>query len=421
MRILQINKFNFAQGGADRYYLELSALLREQGHEVANFAMASRAQTQTSRGLTRISEWEKYFVSYVDFSLRHAFLRQPINIFKAIGRTFWSFAAAHKLSKLIRAFRPDVAHVHNIYHQLSVSVLWVLKKNKIPVVMTVHDWNLISCNYVRYHHGRTCSHTIDGKFWRAVTNKCVKDSYLASAIEALAHYFHKGLRVYERYVACFIFPSKFLAHEYIRAGFKMRQQVVLSNYVASSSVTKDHDGERYMVYVGRLSEEKGLATLLTTLKFIEQNIKLKIVGAGPLFEHYKLQATNYKLRDKVEFLGHKNQAQTIKLIKNSLFMVFPSQALENQPLVLLEAMAQGVPVIASRSGGVSEIVADGKTGLLFEPGKASELTEKISRLLNDDELRSRLGKDAQAQAYKYSATEHYRHLRDIYDRLVKNS
>jgi len=280
MRILQINKFHFIQGGADKYYLDISQKLKESGHKVANFAMQHPKNAD--------SAYKNYFVSQLDFSMQKNILKNIWHSLKIVGRTFWSTEAAKQLEKLIVDFKPDVAHLHTFYHQLSPAILKVLKKHKVPVVMTVHDMHLISCNYVRFHHNQICSHTLNKNFWQAVPYKCVKNSYLASGLEALGHYFHKWLKIYEQNIDLFIFPSEFQAKEHIVSNFKMKRYKILNNYINTETLAfsrprnnTSSKNSNFIIYVGRLSEEKGIDVLIKAYAQLNTDIKLKIIGDGP--------------------------------------------------------------------------------------------------------------------------------------------
>lgn len=369
MRVLEINKFHFNHGGADKYYLEVSDALKAAGHTVAHFSMRHPEN--------RASNYEKYFVSEVDFSFSGNSFKKLTNTLKVVGRIFWSFEAARNIEKLITAFKPDIAHIHTIYHQLSPSILSVLKKHNIPVVMTVHDFGLISCNYVRYHDDAICSHTIDGKYWKAVFHKCVKNSYVASALEAAAFYFHRSIGVYEKHIDHFIFPSTFHQTEHIKAGFSMKNHNVLANYIDTKNLVPQYEIGEYILVVGRLFKEKGADLALKA--YAQSNIRLPLVimGNGPLETELKNQVTEYGLENRVTiepFLGDDNQHERIK---NAAFVINPSRALENQPIAILESMALGKTVIASNTGGVSDIIENGVDGILFERENVTDLKEKI--------------------------------------------
>jgi len=411
MRVLQINKFHTVQGGADKYYLDLTKELKMAGHQVANFAM--------QRPDNQHSEWSQYFVSQLDFSLSSNPLKNIKNTLRVIGRSFWSIEAAKKLERLIKDFQPDVAHLHTFYHQLSPSILPVLKKYNIPVIMTVHDYNLISCNYVRYHHNAICSHSINGNYWKAIIHKCVKDSYLASMVEALNHYLFKWLKIYEKHVDLFIFPSKFHAAEHGNSELKMKNTITINNYFEANGTIDNNEIGDYIFYVGRLSPEKGVDTLIKAYAKAETHLKLIICGDGPQLKELKSLAA--ELKTNVEFLGYLPNEQVLNYLVKSAFKVFPSRALENQPLVILESMALGKPVIASNVGGISELIENEKNGLLFESGNEDELAIKIKELSDDSNKLLRLGlKAKQTIEQEFNKNLHFNKLINIYNQMLQN-
>lgn len=411
MRILEINKFNFVQGGADKYYLDITEDLKKAGHEVANFCVSHEKNLK--------SDYDKYFVSPLDFSMSNGAFGEIKNGFKIVGRTLWSFEAAKKIEQLILDFKPDVAHIHTIYHQLSPSILSVLKKHKIPVVMTVHDFGLISCNYVRYHHGKLCSHTINGNFWKAIAYKCVKDSYLASALEALTFYFHKQINIYKKSIDYIIFPSIFHASEHEKAGFSVSQSQVVNNYFEADKYKANYKTGNYIFFIGRIFPEKGLDTLISAYSKSSTKLKLVIGGDGPELEKMKKLAKDLKVNAK--FLGYMKNSDVLKYISNSAFTVFPSRALENQPLVVLESMALGKPVIASKNGGTPEIITGKVDGLLFEAGNIDELAEKITALSSSKKNIVAMGRKARSTVKnRYNKKRHLEKLTTIFELLAKN-
>lgn len=335
----------------------------------------------------------------------------------------WSRDAARKLDTLLREEKPDVAHVHTIYHQLSPSILSVLVKHNVPVVMTVHDWNLISCNYVRFHDGQSCSHTLNKNFVQAITHRCVKNSYAASALSALAHYVHKILGVYHRCVDTFIFPSQFFAHGHLESGFAMNNYQVIPNYIDVNNYQPNFSPGSYAVCVGRLSKEKGLSVLLDALAQLKKqgiSVPLHIVGGGPVEDELRFKIKELGLEDSVELLGQRPHDEVIEHIRNAAFMVFPSQAMENMPLVVLEALSLGKPVIASQVGGVPELVEHERQGLLFESGNSEALAQQIARLVRDQQLVMDLGRSGRTRAEEeFSRAHHYDRIIELYQSVLK--
>lgn len=201
MRILQINKFWYPHGGADVYALWLAQTLHDVGHEVRAFTVANEKNGTTPYLRTEISPVQTAKV-------------QVAGAAKTIGRMVWSFEAEHAMERLLREWKPDVAHVHNIYTQMSPSILPVLKRHGVRVVQTVHDWHLLSANYPLFDRQGLDT---NGGWWSVVHRRSVKDSFAASVIAASVHALHHGVvRVYERHIDQLIFTSQF-ARELFRA------------------------------------------------------------------------------------------------------------------------------------------------------------------------------------------------------------
>src|SRR3989344_3962614 len=177
MKILQINKFFYVRGGTSRYFFEVSSLLKSHGHEIAFFSMLDKHNFK--------SNWSKYFVSNISFD-KIKFYQYP----QIILRTLYSIEARKKITLLLDNFKPDIAHIHSIYHQISPSILLELKKRNIPIVQTLHDYHLISPNHTLFHNGRICEITKKRNYWKAIFHRCVKQSYSASFLESVEQYLH---------------------------------------------------------------------------------------------------------------------------------------------------------------------------------------------------------------------------------------
>lgn len=402
MNILLINKFHYPHGGADKYYLELGKLLESKGHNVAYFAMEHPRNIFT--------RYQKYFVSQVDFS------RLALNVdgLRAVCRMFWSFEARKKLRLLIRDFRPDIAHIHNMYHHLSVSVLAELKKQGIPVVMTAHDYKIISPNYGLFSKGTIDECTKPHRYYRAFVSKSIKNSYIASALCVVEAYLIRALQIYRKVVTCYVCPSEFMKQKLAEYGIDKQALVTLPNFVdISTSIDFQSSAHPYFLYVGRLSPEKGVCVLLEAFRDVSYH--LKVVGRGDV----RLLSA-YEGCHNIEFLGYKDGEELERLRKDALALIVPSQSYENCPLTILETYAVARTVIASRIGGIPEIVQDGKTGYLFDPTNVKDLQNKVTLLMNNIPHTREMGKRAYEIARDvYSPEAHYQKLFILYKETIK--
>lgn len=404
MKILQINKFFYRRGGSETYFFGLIELLQKNGHEIVHFSMKSPVNIP--------SPYDDFFVDEIDFGKREGLLRD----FKKIGHSFYSLEAKKKLEKLILKTKPDIAHLHNISHHLSPSILKVLKKYKIPVAQTLHDYQLICPNFKLFTEGAVCERCRKYRYWNAALHHCVHNSRLESLIEAKEMFFHKACQFYENGVQYFVTPSKFLAEKL--AAWRVKSKVEnIPLFLEASEFEPKYEPGDYIIYFGRLAKEKGLDVLLEALAGTD--IKLKIVGGGP--EKEKLQVLSSKLQVNVEFVEHKSGRDLHDLIRGAKFVVLPSIWYENYPMSLLEAGALGKAVMASRLGGIPEIIFDGENGFLAEPSDIHDLREKIQRLFADNDLCERMGRRAREMILeKNSPEEHYKEIMKVYEKLTTN-
>ncbi|MDI3496435.1 MAG: hypothetical protein PWQ35_456 [Patescibacteria group bacterium] len=371
MRILQVNKFHYPRGGADKYYLELGEALTVAGHQVAYFSM------QHPKNIA--SDFDKYFVSRLSFN--EGGWRDKL---KAPGRIIYSLEAKRKFEALVLDFKPDIIHIHNIYHQLSPSILDVAKKYKIPVVMHLHDYKLICPNYQLFCRGQICEACKKRRYFNCVRRRCFKNSFsqsLLAAIEMTIH--HKWLKIYQKNISLFIAPSKFMKNKVSEYGWDEKKIKVIYNFFSNSlkagaEELRNKKEKDYLFYFGRLSEEKGISTLIEAAALSKQ--QLKIAGLGPELDHLKDLAK--KLKVEADFLGFKTGEELKKLIMEARAVVLPSIWYENMPLSMLEALSLKTIVIASAQGGLPEIIKPGYNGFLFTALDAKDLATKIKELKN---------------------------------------
>lgn len=403
MKIVNVNKFYYLRGGAERYFFSLADLLQSHGHEVIPFSMQHPENLETP--------YAKYFPSYLEFGKQRHFNISTFQHFNIIGRMFWSFAAARKFDELLSDTKPDLIHLHNIYHQLSPSILPVAKRHKIPVVMTVHDYNLIWPDYLLagYHP--------HASYWNVVRERCVQGSYAKSLLVVLEKYFHDWMRVYEKNVDRFLVPSEFVKRAFVHAGQDAKKIHVLPHFILESPVLKSSVLKpKTILYFGRLSREKGLDILLKMMQDIGSEVTLRIAGEGSEEESLQRRVQSAKL--PVTFLGRLKSEQLQHEIDRALFVVAPSIVPETFGYTILESFARGKPVVASDIGAFPELVEDGKTGLLARPGDARDLREKVQYLFTHTRERQTMGKNARARAAAYTSAQHYTTLMQYYEDLL---
>ncbi|MDD5775799.1 MAG: glycosyltransferase family 4 protein [Candidatus Omnitrophica bacterium] len=407
MKILMANKYFYLRGGSEYAYFDTMGLLRRHGHTTVPFSM--------KHARNYVSAYDTFFVSNVDYDHMG-----PAGKIAASLRVMYLFEARKKIMGLLASERFDVAHLHNIYHQISPSIIHSLKKRRVPVVMSLHDFKMVCPNYSLSMHNTLCSRCQKGRFYRCFLNRCVKGSRARSLVAMLEMYMHhRFMKIYDL-VDVFIAPSEFLMNKLKEMGFNGKL-VYLPNFINVNSFEPQYSGDpKTIVYFGRLVEGKGLDTLIDAM-FMLPAIKLKIIGEGTEKDRLTKKAAAMRMKN-VEFTGYQSGDTLWNSIKKAQCVVLPAENAENNPRSVLEAFALGKPVIATQAGGIGELVRDGRTGLVFSAGDCIDLSKKISLLIKDPELIQAMGLNARRFVEeRYSSEAHYQRLIEIYRSVIKTN
>lgn len=401
MKILQVNKFFYSMGGSETYLFAIEKGLRERGHTVAEFAM------HHPRNLK--SDWSDYFVDPVDYTTSK--LTEKI---RSAGKIIYSWEARKKISSLLDIFNPDIVHLHIFQHQISPSILPEIARRKIPIVYTSHDLKSICPNYKMRSQGKDCEKCKGHQYYNCLRYKCVKNSRLKSLVNVVEMYFHLYRRYYEQ-IDLIIAPSKFYQKKLIEFRFQPHKVIHLPNFIDTTEITPSFEHKGYFISLGRLSEEKGILTLIKAMKMLKKG-KLKIIGDGPQAEKIKQEIRNHGLTN-VEMTGFLSGKALRRNILGSMFSIIPSEWHENCPLSLLESMAMGKSVIGARIGGIPELIEHGENGLLFQSGDPADLAAKIEYLLDHHEKLPVMGRKGRLKMENvYSADRHIDRLLEIYNK-----
>ena len=384
MTILEVNKFYSRAGGAEVHLLALEKYLKAARHRVVPFSMADGRNIGT--------EWARFFAPPVDFRGGRGW-RNTL----AMGRMFWSRPAAQSMQVLLNDLKrkrrwPEVAHAHNIYHQLTPSVLAVLKKNNIPVVMTVHDMHFFGTDY-----GET-------KIEDALCNFELK--------------LHKRLGLFEKLVDYMIAPSRFAYKKLVRWGFPPERVIYLRHAVEALPKPKSdvkHESFLNLVFVGRLAHEKGVHHLLSALAQGPKKVTATIVGEGPLRPALERQAERLGLGERVKFVGEQFGADLSRYILAGQALAVPSSVPEVFGLMMVEAMSLGRPVLAFDHGAAPEIVEHGKTGWLVEP-TTEGLIKGLEQVIKNYRKLTGMNKAAHAAAKAYGYDEYLPKILAVYEK-----
>lgn len=407
MKILMCHKFHFLAGGAERYLFDLREGLSKLGHAVFDFA------TKNTRN--EYSEYSGYFVKGINFSKIST--HGPLYNIKAALNLIYSFEARKNIARLIDDFKPDVAHIHNIYHHLSISILDILRERRIPVIMTLHDYKLVCPNYSLFIQGMPCERCKHKNYLNAFIHKCLKDSYIASALACLEMCFCKIFKIYENNVDLFIAPSIFTKNKIIDFGIDSKKIYHLPYAIDLECFLPNFEDGKYILYFGNLSYKKGVQTFLKSAVYLK-GFPIKIIGDGPQRAELEQFAHREKLLN-VGFLGYKQKDELLHYIRDALFVVVPSEWYEVSGLNIYESFASGKCVVGANTGGIPELIEDGYTGLLFRPGDPNDLARKIFYLMEHHQYIKEWGKNAYHKIHNLNnPLSHYRELLNIYDNLI---
>ena len=353
MKIFFANKFFYPKGGSETVFFQERKFLLNNGHKVIDFSMEHPDNL--------FSEHCDYFAPSVDYRSADK-TRKSMSFFKNL-RMAINFVhnrkVVQRLTALIQKEKPDIAHLHNIYHQLTPAIIPILKNAGARVVLTLHDYKLICPTYSMFNDGASCNKCEGKYFGQATINRCQEGSYFKSCLLSIEGYWHKWMRSYDK-VDLFLCPSQFIGDMVSKYRIDRKRIRVLHNGIDVKIYNCSEQDDEYAIYFGRISKEKGVETLLKAHQSLSNRLPLKIVGVGPVMPELR------KRYLKAEFAGYKTGEELKELIRRASFVVVPSEWHENCSMSVLESMAYGKPIIASRVGGMPEQIEDNKTGLLFE-------------------------------------------------------
>lgn len=401
MRVLLANKFFYPNAGAETVFFGTRDLLRGAGHEVIDFAM------QSERNLE--SPYSRWFAPERNYDRQGSPLRQVSDAAASI----YSIAARRAIRDLIKSHRPDVAHLHNIYHQLSLSIVDELSAAGIPTVLTLHDYKPVCPSYVLYTERSPCRRCVQGSVAHSVTHRCVKGSLPASAtaaIEAVAARARGTYRQIDRFIA----PSQFMADVMAEGGFDPNSVRVVPNFlrVPPAPPQADASPRDGFLFVGRLEEVKGVRLMLDAWKQGPPDVPLRILGTGPLQGLVEDEAA---ASSSISYLGFQPEARVRSELDSALALLVPSLWEENCPMAILEARERNCAVIGADRGGIPDLIEDGVDGLLCKAGDARALRDAVIGLATNPSRAAAMGaRGAETAGRLLSAGRHYESLMEVY-------
>lgn len=390
MRILYIYNLYQQSGGENLWVGSEPELMGSRGHTVVTYK-------RDNREILDFHFWQKGSL---------------------LWQASWSEQSYREVRDLIRRERPEVAHVYNTLALVTPSVYYACREEGVPVVQTLYNYRLVCPGASLLRDGHICEECIDHSLWRGVRHACYRGSSLQTASLAWMLHSHRRRGTWTDTVTAYIVPTPFMRQKFIQGGLPGDKIVVKPNFhEPDPGLRESADGSA--LYIGRLTPEKGLRTLLAAWSQMQDAPHLRIIGDGPLREELEASAAR-EGHGKIEMLGPRSHSETLAYLKKASFLVLPSEWYEGFPHVILEAFACGVPIVASRIGTLADIIKDGETGLLYEPGQPADLAAKITWIAKNENECHHMAQNAR-RVYKteYTADRNYERLMAIYGAAVE--
>ena len=389
MKILLVHNYYQQPGGEDVVYEQERELLESHGHQVVTYE-------RKNSELLSYSAFQRLFLP---------------------AKTIWARDAYGEILDLIRRERPRIAHVHNTFVQVSPSVYAACREEGVPVVQTLHNFRLMCPAGTFFREGKVCEDCLESGLWQGVRHSCYRGSFAATATTALMLAVHRAARTWSDGVTGYIALTEFSKRKFMGAGLPREKIRIKPNFVTPDPGPKVDVGD-FAVYVGRLSSEKGVETLLRAWRKLRIPIPLQVIGDGPMRPELERMVSQCKLSNVV-FAGRLSSEETRSRIRRARLLVLPSQCYENFPMTVVEAFSCGTPVVCSRLGAMQEIVSDHANGLHFTPGKPEELARTLEWAWSNPQQIKTMGRAARRDyEQKYTAEQNYLALMAIYHQVL---
>ncbi|HKS76286.1 MAG TPA: glycosyltransferase family 4 protein [Terriglobales bacterium] len=390
MKILLVHNTYQQPGGEDVVFEHERKLLESMGHQVQTYCRSNNEVDDSS------------------LVKRLALVRNTIS----------NEQSRQQVSELLKKEKFDVAHIHNTFMVISPAIYAAFREAGVPVVQTLHNYRLLCPAATFYRDGRTCEECSEQGVWHGARNGCYRGSKAATATVALMLTVHRKRGTWTDGVDRYIALSDFARQKFVGGGLPAEKISVKPNFVHPDPGARSNGQGSYAAFVGRLSAEKGLGTLVAAWKILGNRVPLLIAGDGPIYGDLRKQAEQFGL-SSITFCGRVPRQKAQEIIQGAAFAVFPSECYENFPMGVVESFASGVPVIASRLGALAEIVQDARTGLHFTAGSAEELAAKVEWAWTNPERMRELGRQARlAYEQHYTAERNYPLLMEIYQQAI---
>jgi glycosyltransferase involved in cell wall biosynthesis len=386
MKVLSVHNHYQQFGGEDKVFASETALLESHGHQVVRFTVSNDQASDLG----------------------------PLDLAKA---TIWNEDIYQELRALIRKEQPHIAHFYNTFLLVSPAAYHAVKEEGVPVVQALQNYRLLCPNKgLFFRENKVCEECI-GKFvpWPGVVHGCYRGSRPQTAVVAAMLSFHRAIRTYQDKIDLFIPTIEFVKEKHIEGGFPPEKMMVKPNFLDPDPGLGSGEGD-FVLFVGRLTEEKGVLTLLKAWESLGQQVPLKILGDGPLSEYAQQVASQ---NSGVEYLGFKSAQEIYELMGQARALICPSEWYEPFGLVIIEAYAKGTPVIAANQGSMKTLIDHQRTGLHFDPGQADQLVEQVKWMLAHPSEWQQMRRAVRSEfEQKYTAEQNYQRLIHIYQKAI---
>lgn len=402
MRVLMAGQNYHVTGGSDRVLLDEVELLTAAGHEVIPFCAHSKRNLE--------SAWGEYFPPSAD-------LERPGLM--DVAKFIYNPSAGRMIQSLIASHRPDIAHLHIYYGKLTGAILKPLEREGIPIVQTLHEYKVVCPTYLLTSQGQFCDACSGFKFYRAPFNRCNKGSFSRTLISTVESYASLLLGSVSK-ISMFIAVSEFLRTQVISMGVPAQKVVTIHNFIDTEQYVPNYEVGRYFIFFGRLEDNKGLWTLLSAFERLP-HLQLVIIGDGSANIALRGFCSGHSiLRKNVTFLGFKSKSELAPLVHGAICTIVPSIWNETFGLTVAESLAMGKPVIASRIGGIPEVVEEGVDALLVEPGDVEDLIDAIVTISCTPSRSREMGRRGRENMHsKFSKEKHLSRLLSVYKKVAR--
>ena len=381
-KILLIHTRYILSGGEDRVFENETKLLQFNGHETDTLTFNN-----------------SYFSSLKFFLF-------PFNL--------WSFV---KVYLKIKKFKPEIVHIHNFFFAASPSIFYAIKACKIPIVVTSHNFRFICPSAVLSLKGKLYTVSLNKSFpWAAIKDKSYRGSFAASLWVSSIYWLHNKIGTWK------LIDTLIIPNPYALKLYKEQANLLLTGNLVCKPNFIDDPGINVLkrnndfVYIGRLSEEKGIRMMLSA--FSKSEHSFHIYGEGPMLDEVLIACNQ---NSNIHYWGVKQKNEIFEILRNCAAMILPSGCMEMASLILIETLACSTPVIVSEIPTFMEYIVPFQTGLLFKKENEYSLIETINIFsqLSQDEKQI-MGENCRRLYVKnFTAENTYRILCNIYEESIR--